>query len=87
LSQLQPHNNIDFLQDQVPSVHINEILSALTEMRVSAVHWDAAKEKPKGADMQRLAYNVIRHLREQDPKDTRWAKHGRSHGCRLNAYS
>ena len=71
----------------MPSVHINEILTALTEMRVSAVHWDAAKGKPKGADMQRLAYNVIRHLREQDPKDTRWAKHGRSHGCRLNAYS
>jgi hypothetical protein len=72
-SQLQPHNDIDFGDGQVPSVHIDEIMAALAEMRVPSKHWDIAKEKPKGGDMQRLAYNVIRHLREQDPQDPRWA--------------
>ena len=88
-SQLQPHNNIDLEegQDHVPSVHIDEILAALTEIKVPKKHWDAAKEKPKGADMQRLAYNVIKHLREQDLADPRWVKHGRTHGCRRYDYT
>jgi hypothetical protein len=86
-SQLQPHNNIDFEDGQVLSVHIDEILAALTEMRVPAKHWKVAKKKPKGADMRRLAYNVIRHLREQAASDPRWAKHGRTNGCRRYDYS
>jgi hypothetical protein len=85
--QLQLDNNIDFEDSQVQSVHIDEILAALTEMRVPAKHWDIAKEKPKGADMQRLAYNVMKHLREQDLADQRWVKHGRSNGCRRYDYS
>jgi hypothetical protein len=48
VSQLQPHNDIDFEDGQVPSVHIDEIMAALAEMRVPSKHWDIAKEKPKG---------------------------------------
>jgi hypothetical protein len=46
--QLQLDNNIDFEDSQVQSVHIDEILAALTEMRVPAKHWKVAKKKPKG---------------------------------------
>jgi hypothetical protein len=86
-SQLQLHNNIDFVDSQVQIVSIDEIMAALSEMRVPAKHWKVAKRRPKGADMRRLAYNVIRHLREQDASDPRWAKHGRAKGCRCFDYS
>jgi len=37
--------------------------------------------EPEGAEMQRLAYLVMKFLREKTPYDLRWAKHGRAQGC------
>ena len=68
-------------------VLIVEIETAIKDLEISAKQWDFAKEDPHGAETQRLAYFVIKHLRDQDPKDPRWAKHGRKQGCRVRPYS
>jgi hypothetical protein len=64
-------------------VSSSEILAALQELEVSKKEWTAAKKDSAGADIHRLAYQVMRHLRQQDGADPRWAQHGRSNHCRL----
>ena len=45
-------------------VLIVEIETAIKDLEISAKQWDFAKEDPHRAEMQRLAYFVIKHLRD-----------------------
>jgi hypothetical protein len=64
-------------------VNDGEIRAAFRAMNVPAKQWNAARMEPGGSEEKKLAYLVMKYLREHAPSDARWAKHGRAHGCRF----